>query len=108
MKYLQSGESNCVLRFVCIRVSSWTKPQVRARGHPNVLSASAWLNNFYRVKSKPEGGNGVTPADVDLSTPLSYADRFRMRHPGNVWDRHPPHIDGNALNVSFELGVVVY
>jgi len=69
----------------------WTKSQVRARGHPNVLAAGAWLNSFYHVKS------GTTIDDVDLSTPLSYADRFRMRHPGNVWDRHPPHIDGGSI-----------
>ena len=32
--------------------------------------------------------------NVDLSTPLSYADRFRMRHPGGRWTVHPPHVDG--------------
>ncbi|KAI0798536.1 hypothetical protein BC629DRAFT_1592113 [Irpex lacteus] len=69
----------------------WTKSQVRARGHPNVLAASAWLNNFYHVKNDSKADN------VDLSTPLSYADRFRMRHPGNVWDKHPPHIDGGSI-----------
>ena len=49
------------------------------------------MNKFYHVKSK-EGLN-----DVDLSVSLSYADRFRMRHPGNKWYRHPPHIDGGAI-----------
>lgn len=34
--------------------------------------------------------NGV---QIDLS-PVSYADRFRMRHPGGKWNNHPPHVDG--------------
>ena len=71
-------------------VCSWTKSQVRARAHPNVLAASAWLNKFYHLK----GGAQGALADVDLAAPLSYADRFRMRHPGNQWHTHPPHIDG--------------
>ncbi|KAI0339923.1 DUF1479-domain-containing protein [Trametopsis cervina] len=69
----------------------WTRPQVRARAHPNVLAASTWLNKFYHVRS------GSSIENVDLSAPLSYADRFRMRHPGGVWDKHPPHIDGGGI-----------
>ncbi|KZT20478.1 DUF1479-domain-containing protein [Neolentinus lepideus HHB14362 ss-1] len=69
----------------------WTGPQVKARAHPNVLEATAWLNNFYHLKShdKLDG--------VDLSTPLTYADRFRIRHPGVEWQRHPPHVDGGSI-----------
>ncbi|KAJ4463196.1 hypothetical protein C8J55DRAFT_494518, partial [Lentinula edodes] len=38
----------------------WTKPQVQARSHPNLLAASAWLNNLYR-------DSGNEPLDgVDL------------------------------------------
>ncbi|KAJ3827220.1 hypothetical protein EV361DRAFT_167826 [Lentinula raphanica] len=69
----------------------WTKPQVQARSHPNLLAASAWLNKLYR-----DNGNGSLDG-VDLSTPLTYADRFRIRHPGVQWDAHPPHIDGGAI-----------
>jgi hypothetical protein len=69
----------------------WTKPQVQARSPPNLLAASSWLNNLYRNPSgKPLEG-------VDLSTPLTYADRFRIRHPGVQWDAHPPHVDGGAI-----------
>lgn len=46
-----------------------------------------WLNNLYGKKGQDIEG-------VDLSTPLSYADRFRIRHPGGQWNAHPPHIDG--------------
>ncbi|KAK1221694.1 hypothetical protein PQX77_015524 [Marasmius sp. AFHP31] len=69
----------------------WTKPQVEARSHPNVLATSIWLNNLYS-----------TPADVnlegvDLSAPLSYADRFRIRHPGGNFQALPPHVDGGTI-----------
>ncbi|KAI9566894.1 hypothetical protein HD554DRAFT_2024990 [Boletus coccyginus] len=63
----------------------WTRPQVQARAHPNVLKASMWLNNLYHVKS------GKAPEGVDLSVPLTYADRFRIRHPGGDWGGFPPH-----------------
>ncbi|KAJ6460247.1 hypothetical protein C8R45DRAFT_1180344 [Mycena sanguinolenta] len=69
----------------------WTKAQIKARAHPNMFAASIWLNNLYHItaEQKVEG--------VDLATPLSYADRFRIRHPGIMWGRHPPHIDGGAI-----------
>ncbi|KIJ14412.1 hypothetical protein PAXINDRAFT_100134 [Paxillus involutus ATCC 200175] len=64
---------------------------VQARAHPNVLKATVWLNNLYHVKS------GKTPEGVDLSVPLVYADRFRIRHPGVQWDANPPHVDGGSI-----------
>ncbi|KAJ6468308.1 hypothetical protein C8R45DRAFT_1018246 [Mycena sanguinolenta] len=69
----------------------WTKAQVQARAHPNMLAASIWLNNLYHATS------GQKVQGVDLATPLSYADRFRIRHPGLQWDYHPPHIDGGGI-----------
>lgn len=55
-----------------------------------------WLNKLYHVKAeqKPEGN---VLDGVDLSTPLAYADRFRIRHPGVQWNAHPPHIDGGGI-----------
>lgn len=72
---------------------SWTRPQVLARAHPNVLAATTWLNSLYHVD---DSGSNVLDG-VDLSTPLTYADRFRIRHAGNLWKEHPPHIDGMPL-----------
>ncbi|KAF9233173.1 hypothetical protein BU15DRAFT_54284 [Melanogaster broomeanus] len=69
----------------------WTRPQVQARAHPNVLKASTWLNNLYHAKS------GKTFEGVDLSVPLVYADRFRIRHPATDWPAFPPHVDGGAI-----------
>lgn len=60
-----------------------------------MLKAQSWLNNLYHLKS------GQALQGVDLATPLSYADRFRIRRPGITWDVHPPHIDGIAPRFSF-------
>jgi len=69
-------------------INSWTKPQLLARSHPNVLTTITWLNNLYHTSSNSEA--------IDLCTPLTYADRFRIRQPGIQWGAHPPHIDGTS------------
>ena len=43
-----------------------------------MLAVTTWLNNIFHIDAT-EG--------VDLNTPLSYADRFRIRHPGVSWTR---------------------
>lgn len=75
---------------------SWTRPQVQARAHPNVLSTTVWLNNLYHVSDSGSTSPEILK-DVDLNVPLAYADRFRIRHPGVQWDAHPPHIDGGGI-----------
>ncbi|THH09868.1 hypothetical protein EW145_g1713 [Phellinidium pouzarii] len=78
----------------------WTRPQVQARAHPNVLNLITWLNNLYHVKvptvDRQFAVNEVQKG-VELATPLTYADRFRIRHPGVQWNTHPPHIDGGGI-----------
>ena len=37
---------------------------------------------------------------VDLSTPLTYADKFRVRHPGAKWYMFTPHVDGWSFSSS--------
>ncbi|KAF8813418.1 DUF1479-domain-containing protein [Phlegmacium glaucopus] len=81
----------------------WTKPQVQARSHPNLLAATVWLNNLYHTQV-PEIDNreknersANTTKGVDLKIPLTYADRFRIRKPGIQWDFHPPHVDGGTI-----------
>jgi hypothetical protein len=73
---------------------SWTRPQVEARAHPNVLGASAFLNSLYTEDPTITKDEKNT---ADLMTPLSYADRFRLRRPGGPWDNHPPHVDGGSI-----------
>ncbi|KAL5529483.1 hypothetical protein ACEPAG_5468 [Sanghuangporus baumii] len=74
----------------------WTKPQVQARAHPNVLQLGIWLNNLYHLDVPDEKASNLVKG-VELSTPLTYADRFRIRHPGVQWAAHPPHIDGATI-----------
>ena len=80
---------------------SWTKPQVQARSHPNLLAATVWLNNLYHIqvadigKSEKNGQLANTLEGVDLNIPLAYADRFRIRKPGVTW-LLAPHVDGTC------------
>ncbi|KAF7317151.1 hypothetical protein HMN09_00449800 [Mycena chlorophos] len=62
------------------------------RAHPNMLTAITWLNTLYH-----SAGAATSLEGVDLKTPLSYADRFRIRHPGGDWNVHPPHVDGGTI-----------
>ncbi|KAF4613742.1 hypothetical protein D9613_008102 [Agrocybe pediades] len=72
----------------------WTKPQVQARSHPNLLAATVWLNKLYSAR---DSSKAATLEGVDLNVPLTYADRFRIRKPGLGWNFHPPHIDGGTI-----------
>ncbi|KAF8495327.1 DUF1479-domain-containing protein [Gautieria morchelliformis] len=68
----------------------WSKSQVKARSHPNVLASQDWLNSLYHAPPADQGN--------PLDTPLVYADRLRIRHPGPTkWLAHLPHIDGGAI-----------
>ncbi|KAG7439596.1 DUF1479-domain-containing protein [Guyanagaster necrorhizus] len=72
----------------------WTKPQLEARAHPNMLATSVWLNNLYHAET------GQKLDGVDLTSPLTYADCFRFRHPGidSYWAALlPPHVDGGTI-----------
>jgi len=67
----------------------WSKSQVQARSHPNVIGVQKSLNALW-----------TTPRDPNLlisfRTPVTYADRFRIRTE-RVWTAHPPHIDGAKI-----------
>ncbi|CAE6529377.1 unnamed protein product [Rhizoctonia solani] len=56
----------------------WSESQLRARSHPNVLSAAVWLNSLFHARET---------SAVSLSTPLMYADRFRIRKAGGSIER---------------------
>ncbi|KAG8951538.1 hypothetical protein FRC03_012494 [Tulasnella sp. 419] len=62
----------------------WSKAQLQARSHPNLLALNTFLNNLYQADDD---------SVVDLNQPLSYADRFRIRNPSKIpWGAHGPHI----------------
>ncbi|CAI7626420.1 unnamed protein product [Penicillium bialowiezense] len=68
--------------------SYWSPSQVKARSHPNMLATQSWMNQLYTADADQK---------VDLSIPLTYADRVQIRPPG---DRHfglPPHVDGGGV-----------
>ena len=83
---------------------SWTKPQVQARSHPNILAATAWLSKLYHVQVVDKGNSKKNEQlansleGVDLNVPLMYADRFRIRTAGSKWDTNLwiPHVDGEC------------
>ncbi len=53
----------------------WSRAQFRARSHPNLLSAQRALLGLWAARPDLDQA-------VDLSRPLMYIDRFRMRKPG--------------------------
>ena len=66
----------------------WSSPQLRARSHPNLLRASQALMDLWH-SSDPT-------SVVSLAQPMSYADRLRIRQPGDASFALGPHIDGGG------------
>ncbi|CAE7174110.1 unnamed protein product [Rhizoctonia solani] len=66
----------------------WSRPQVLARSHPNLLKTTQAMLSLFEAGPEDE---------VSLSTPLSYADRLRIRLPGDAKFALGPHIDGGGL-----------
>jgi len=67
----------------------WTPSQAEARAHPNTLETQRFLQRLWH-SSDP---------DTQLSTayPLTYADRLRIRLPGDAKFTLGPHMDGGSL-----------
>ncbi|KAF9019190.1 DUF1479-domain-containing protein [Hymenopellis radicata] len=66
-----------------------TKAQMAARTHPAILETQRTLLSLWHSK--------VSPANVSLTTPISYFDRLRIRNPGDMQFTLGPHIDGGSL-----------
>ncbi|KAL2400930.1 hypothetical protein ABEF95_001834 [Exophiala dermatitidis] len=67
----------------------WTPAQVRARAHPNVLKTQTFLASFWH-SSDPR-------SEISTTYPLTYADRFRNRQPGDAKFALGPHTDGGSV-----------
>lgn len=65
----------------------WSPTQIRARSHPNMLKAQEWLLGFWHSKD---------PQALISTRPISYADRLRMRQPGDAKFALGPHVDGGS------------
>jgi hypothetical protein len=68
----------------------WSLSQLRARTHPSMLEAQRTLMTSLWHSSNPD-----TP--ISLQTPLSYADRLRIRQPGDAQFSLGPHADGGSV-----------
>ncbi|KAF5533931.1 DUF1479 domain-containing protein, partial [Fusarium mexicanum] len=66
----------------------WSPPQLKARSHPNFLTVQHNLMSLWHTKS---------PTSISLSQPFSYADRLRIRQPGDASFALGPHIDGGSV-----------
>ncbi|KAI1112572.1 DUF1479 domain protein [Nemania sp. NC0429] len=67
----------------------WSAPQIRARSHPNLLEAQSKMLNIWQ-SSDPESA-------ISLSQTVTYADRLRIRQPGDAQFALGPHIDGGSV-----------
>ncbi|KAL5628761.1 hypothetical protein BROUX41_002152 [Berkeleyomyces rouxiae] len=66
----------------------WSAPQLKARSHPNLLATqSALMQKLWHF----------SPGDPISLEPLSYADRLRIRQPGDATFALGPHIDGGGV-----------
>ncbi|KAK8096188.1 hypothetical protein PG999_014210 [Apiospora kogelbergensis] len=69
----------------------WSSPQVKVRSHPNFLRAQTLLmQHLWHADSTPD-------ALVSTSQPLAYADRLRIRQPGDARFALGPHMDGGSV-----------
>lgn len=66
----------------------WSPSQILARAHPNLLRTQAFLMSHWHSVNKS--------ARISTSHPVTYADRLRIRQPGDVGFALGPHIDGGS------------
>ena len=66
----------------------WSPSQIKARAHPNMLKAQKFLMSFWHS----ENPNAL----VSTRHPVMYADRLRMRLPGDAKFALGPHVDGGS------------
>lgn len=67
----------------------WSPAQVAARSDPNVLAVQHFLGSLWHSSD---------PSSLFApQTPLTYADRLRIRQPGDSGFALGPHIDGGSL-----------
>jgi hypothetical protein len=67
----------------------WTPSQVKARGHDNMLQTQSFLTSLWH-SSDPK-------SQISTTYPLTYADRFRIRRPGDGKFALGPHTDGGSV-----------
>jgi hypothetical protein len=67
----------------------WSPGQIKARAHPNVLETQKFLMSFWNKRDKD--------ALISTEIPVTYADRLRIRQPGDSGFALGPHVDGGSV-----------
>ncbi|KAK9234044.1 hypothetical protein V1525DRAFT_88821 [Lipomyces kononenkoae] len=67
----------------------WSPSQLHARSHPNVLLAQKALMSLWH--------SSENESQLSTQQPLIYADRLRIRLPGDAQFTLGPHIDGGSI-----------
>ena len=67
----------------------WSPPQVKARSHPNIINTQRFLMSLWH-------SNDSTSL-ISNKTPIAYADRVRIRQPGDAKFALGPHVDGGSV-----------
>ncbi|KAI9147547.1 microtubule associated protein [Paramyrothecium foliicola] len=68
----------------------WSPSQIKARSHPSLLKTQQLLMTSLWHTSSPE-------ARISMTNPFSYADRLRIRRPGDAAFALGPHMDGGSV-----------
>jgi len=67
----------------------WSPSQILARAHPNLLKTQAFLMSHWHSAHKS--------AMISTNHPVSYADRLRIRQPGDAGFALGPHCDAGSV-----------
>lgn len=68
------------------------------KGHSNLLNVQrTFLDGLFRAPHLESTDPSSTERAISLSNVLSYADRLRIRHPGDSKFALGPHIDGGGV-----------
>ncbi len=67
----------------------WSPGQVKARAHPDMLEAQRFLMSFWHSESPS--------AEISTEHAVSYADRVRIRQPGDAGFALGAHVDGGSV-----------
>ncbi|KAI9810600.1 MAG: hypothetical protein M1827_006162 [Pycnora praestabilis] len=67
----------------------WSPSQILARSHPNILETQRFLMSFWHSKDPK--------AMISTAHPTTYADRLRIRQPGDAGFALGPHVDAGSV-----------
>ncbi|CUS12326.1 unnamed protein product [Tuber aestivum] len=67
----------------------WSPAQRAARAHPSLVASQCFVNSLWH--------SSLPSSVVDTSVSLPYADRFRIRQPGDAGFALGAHIDGGSV-----------